>query len=139
MPLAGFWETIDVWTYLSLCATEASMALEDEVPKRPAQLNMVRDHVDRLMSGENVEIWRRGMERDPTDALSRLAICDKLARLAQVHDGLSRTRGALEAAASEPNLNLAEAVVEELKYYTARMEVIDSRFDALIGEFNFKV
>ncbi len=131
----GAWDSTDVWLYISLRAAEASIALEAEVTKRPAGLSEARDLAEAMMAAENADTWRRGLEvRDPAEALGKLAVCDRLARLGQVHDGIARIRGAMDAAAAEPNLDLVEAVVEELKYHSGRLEAIDSRFDALLGK-----
>ena len=129
------WESADAWLYLSLRANEASSALEDEVTKRPATLNEARDLAEAMMTGANTEVWRSGLDgHDPAGVLGRLAICDRLARLGQVHDGIARIRGTMDAAAAEPNLDIVEAVVEELKYHSGRLEAIDGRFEAIVGE-----
>ena len=133
--VAYAWDLGDAWLYMSLRADEASGTLEDEVTRRPVSLSEVRDVAEAMMANENAGIWMGGLEsQDYAGVLGKLAVCDRLARLGQAHDGLSRIREALDAAATEPNLDLVEAVIEELKYYGSRLEAIDSRFEAIVSE-----
>ena len=133
--VARSFEMTDTWLWLSLCAAEANIALEDESTKRPASLTAARDLAEALMASESHELWQRSLDtRDAVEVLGRLALCDRLARLGRVHDALGRMNSAMEVATQEPNLDLVESLVEELKYYLGRVEAIDMRYDALICE-----
>ena len=133
--LARSFEISDTWLWLSLCAAEATAALEDESTKRPANLTSARDLAEALMASDSHEIWHRSLEtRDAVEVMGRLAVCDRLARLGRVHDALGRMNSAMEMATQEPNLDLVESLVEELKYYLGRVEAIDMRYDALVCE-----
>jgi hypothetical protein len=133
------WDQADCWLWLCVCCLDASVALEDEGIRRPASLQDARGLVENFLDPSSEHHWRMALESiDVSEVLGRLAVCDRLARLAEVHDSLERLRQALETAAQEPLFDAVEAITEELKYSFQRIEALDQRHDVILGKSSIK-
>jgi hypothetical protein len=135
LSISNRFDMTDVYLNLNLCANEASLNLENEATIKPTNLAEARDGAEGLTSGNSFALWTMGAERQhPAEMVGRLAACDRVLRVAEVHDAVARLRGAIEAAANEPTFDVVGTVTEELKFFAQRMESLDQRHDGIMGE-----
>lgn len=129
------WQVNDVWLWLAMCAVEATMSLEDEVPKKPTNVADAKEVVDRFLADDFQDTWRRfGETAGAHEVLGRLSVCDRISRLSEVLDCLGRLRNGLDTAANDPNYDLVGSTNEELKYFTERLAQIDAVHDGIMGK-----
>lgn len=130
------WPNPDYWLWLGLRISEAQAALEDERPRKPALLGESRLS-SAMLNPENEALWTSPFStEDPAELLGKLTVCDRLARLDELHDCIGRLRSVLENSATIVNFNGAAAVVEELQYYAHRMSEVDQRHDDVLCKCN---
>ena len=118
----------EVWTWLTVCADEAQMALEAENIVRPASLDQALDLAGKYLSPDRMKLWQDGRH------VGRLAVCDRVCRLATVHEGYASMRGALDIAAGDPNFDLVGSINQQLQDLAGKFEGIDQRHDAIMSE-----
>jgi hypothetical protein len=128
------WPNPDYWLWLGLRVVESQAALEDERARKPALLAESRLSSAAMINPDSEALWLSPLSRDdPAELLGKLTICDRLARLDELHDCLGRLRGALDNAANIVNFKAATAVVDELQYYAYRMAAVDARHDDVLA------
>ncbi|ORY34858.1 hypothetical protein BCR39DRAFT_585803 [Naematelia encephala] len=131
------WESTEIWLWMCLTADEARIALEDENPKKLASLLEARSLADSYLHPDHQIFWQHSLERDPAEAVGKLTVCDRLGRLCEVHDALWRLRRALESAAQPgTHFDLVELIVEELKYFVNRTEILDNSYEAVMASLS---
>lgn len=128
------WQTTESWSWLSLCAAEAMLVLEDETPKKPVTLAEAHSLAETFLSLDH-DTWREEAVKNPASAVGKLALCDRIERLVGVFDSLARLRNVLELSAQDPAHDTVGAVVAEMKQFTMTAETLDSRHDTLLGEY----
>lgn len=123
----------DFWLWLGIRATEAQMALEDVAPRKPALLAEARAGCDPLMLPENEQVWNSaGGIDDPSELLGKLTLCDRLARLDELHNTITRVRQILEIVTEIPNFPAAAAIENEIRSYRKLRAAIAQRHDRVI-------
>jgi hypothetical protein len=128
------WGNPDYWLWLGLRIGEAQIALEDERPRKPVLLADSRLSSAAMVNPDSQPLWTSPLSmEDPAELLGKLTICDRLARLDELHDCLGRFHNALENSSNVVNFDGATAIVEELQYYSRRMAAIDQRHDDVLG------
>lgn len=130
----------DLWLWFGLCAGEAAATLEDLVPRKPQHLSEARRLADTFTNTrENVELWRESVHREDAALLvGRLAVCDKLARMEELLDALTRIRGALEMSATDPDVDPVQGIVGEFELFSTKMAEVDRRQDSIMGQCDRK-
>lgn len=128
------WTNPDFWLWLGMCAGAAQMSLEDERPRKLAILTDARSASASFVAPESDGLWSSAATSDdPAELLGKLAVCDRLARLEELHDGIGRLRGTLETTAAVPNFNAVQTILDEFEYFTRRMTAIDKRYEEILG------
>jgi hypothetical protein len=130
------WMSSDTWLYISVTAAEMASTLEDEASRAPASLAEVRPLTTEWMQEENEQMWRDALQLyEPAELVGRLAVCDKVNRMAEVLDALERLRGVMDSVAADLTFNAGDAIQAEVNGYQANMELCDARYNAVMGEF----
>ena len=105
-----------LWTWLALCADEAALALENETPLRPSFLDAATLLSRRFLQQEYVESWsKRPSEISVAQIIGRISVCDRITRLAVVHDGLAEILAGLNRSAVDRNFDLIGATVATIQ------------------------
>ncbi|WVQ79313.1 hypothetical protein IAT38_001410 [Cryptococcus sp. DSM 104549] len=125
----------DIWLWVALNAAEAAAMLEESNPQKPphlAQARAVTDEFFRLQDDQSV--WQNAIgQEDIAVLVGRLALCDKIARLEEVLDGMSRIRQVLELCASEPGVDPVAGILSEFEEYTRRTDELDKRHEVMMN------
>lgn len=128
------WISSDTWLYISVAATELAAALEDEVSRAPPSLADVRPLTSGWMEEGGERLWIDGLGKlEPADLVGRLALCDRLNRMAEVVDALDRLRGIMESVSADVTFNAVDAIQAEVNGFQANMELCDARYAAIMG------
>ncbi|WVQ75062.1 hypothetical protein IAR50_004671 [Cryptococcus sp. DSM 104548] len=126
----------DLWLWLSLIASEAAAMLEESNPHKPKQLADARAITDSFLSLTDIGtcLWQGSIgEEDMSVLVGKLALCDKVARLEEVLDGMARIKGVLEHSTTDPNVDPVGGILTEFDEYTRRTEIVDLRYDAMMS------
>ncbi|OWZ43840.1 hypothetical protein C356_03405 [Cryptococcus neoformans c45] len=126
----------DTWLWLALNAAEAAAMLEESNPQKPIQLAEARRITESFFkfTDEGACLWQERLGRaEITVLVGRLALCDKIARLEEVLDGMARIRGVLEHSASDPTVDPVRRILAEFEEYTKKTDEIDRRHEAMIS------
>lgn len=134
VPLSSQWENPETWLLLGVRTAEARLVLEDKLPRKPQGLSHARRIASMFTAPENSMLWRIHDADETPAVLGRLAICDQLAGLEELIDGLARLYGILEDAAEIPGFDATTPVTEEFRAFDKRLEEIDERHDDILGE-----
>lgn len=127
----------DFWLWLGVTAVEAQAQLEDEVPRKRPRLEEARGMVAPLMLEGNEHLWDQGAGLDdPSELLGKLTVCDRLARLDELHGLMLRLRQLVEASAELPNVPGDTAADVELKAFQRTMAFLDKRHCVVYGELS---
>lgn len=127
----------DVWLWLALNAAEAAAMLEESNPQKPVQLAEARRITESFFkfTDEGTCLWQERLGKgEITVLVGRLALCDKIARLEEVLDGMARIRGVLEHSASDPTVDPVRGILTEFEEYTKKTDEIDRRHEAMMGK-----
>ncbi|ORX37820.1 hypothetical protein BD324DRAFT_623449 [Kockovaella imperatae] len=133
--MTGGFHVDEVWTWMSLCAAEAGMALENESPPRPQSLDEARDLAERYLSPDRLDMWKSTNSVPVSNLIGRLSVCDRLCRIGAVHDAYGSLRGALDVAAADTTFDLVTHVNHQVQDLTQRFEEMDRRHDAIMSLF----
>lgn len=109
--------------------------LEESNPQKPIQLAEARRITESFFkfTDEGACLWQERLGRaEITVLVGRLALCDKIARLEEVLDGMARIRGVLEHSASDPTVDPVRGILAEFEEYTKKTDEIDRRHEAMI-------
>ncbi|KAL7424992.1 hypothetical protein Q5752_000679 [Cryptotrichosporon argae] len=133
------WANEDYWLWLGVVAAEAHVALEDDRVVRPARLAEASKAVDMLTRPGFDEFWKTAVENgtDQAEVFGRLAMCDRLLRLDEVHVALTKLRDTLETAASVDGFDVVAAISAEHEHFLQRMDAIDKRHAELTALLDF--
>ncbi|WVR08187.1 hypothetical protein IAU60_005233 [Kwoniella sp. DSM 27419] len=128
-------ECSDIWLWLGLVADQAAITLEDLAPQRPDDLYRARSIADEFTDyAERSNLWQDGIRRtDVAGLVGRLTVCDKLARLDEVHTTTQRIRGALEASATNPHFDPVREIINEFERYEKRLVEVDRRHEIIMN------
>lgn len=133
--ITNLFNTPDIWLHMCFVADEGSVALGDEVPKRPDGFEKAVEVAVTMLLSANEGIWRDGLRPGSITALlGKLLTCSRLGRLREVYNGMAEMSSALGRAAREPDSDLVGLVTAQLRLSAANLEATDSRVDNLIGE-----
>nr|ODN95589.1 hypothetical protein L204_04130 [Cryptococcus depauperatus CBS 7855] len=125
----------DLWLWLALIGAEAAAMLEESNPRKPARLTEARRVVEIFFTStdKGISLWQESLGTEMMAVLiGKLALCDKIARLEEVLDGMARIRGVLEHSASDPSVDPVAGVLTEFEEYTRRTEQLDKRHDMMM-------
>lgn len=90
-----------------------------------------------LMLEGNEHLWDQGAGLDdPSELLGKLTVCDRLARLDELHGLMLRLRQLVEASAELPNVPGDTAADVELKAFQRTMAFLDKRHCVVYGELS---
>lgn len=133
------WLATDTWTWLSCCAAEANMRVEDETPRMPTSMADARAIVDLFYDRDDLDVWRQGVSLvDEAEFTGRLYMCDRLLHLAETLQFAVRCRAAIEQAAKDINFDMTAAIDAEFQYNSARLNELEKKFQAIYGKlFSF--
>ncbi|ODN78552.1 hypothetical protein L202_04168 [Cryptococcus amylolentus CBS 6039] len=126
----------DLWLWLSLIASEAAAMLEESNPHKPKQLAEARSITDSFLGMTDLGscLWRDGIGKEDMSVLvGKLALCDKVARLEEVLDGMARIKGVLEHSTTDLNVDPVIGILTEFDEYTRRTDAIDQRHDSMMS------
>lgn len=129
------WLSTDTWAYIAVAADELSSALEDEVSKAPSSLADVRPLTAEWTREGNEHMWTETLEHyDAAGLVGRLAVCDRVNRMAEVVDALERLRGVMDSVAADTTFNATDAIQSEVAMFEQNMERCDARHSVLLGK-----
>jgi hypothetical protein len=121
------WHSDAVWTWLSLRASEATMALEEDMVIVPPLLGEANQAAEALTQ---VTLDQRRNLQD----LAKLAVCERVLRLYVVHEALAAFRAATDDAASSLFSDAPEVIAQARKNAAQELELLSDRFDRLTCE-----
>lgn len=131
------WPNPDYWLWLGVRIGEAQMALEDERPRKPALLSEARASAMELIAPDKEGLWTSvSFAEDSAELLGKLTVCDRLARLDELHDSLGRLRVVVDTASNVPNYNAVQGILDEVDHFGHRIAAVDKRHDDVLGEYS---
>ncbi|GAA93424.1 uncharacterized protein L969DRAFT_96052 [Mixia osmundae IAM 14324] len=123
------WASDELWTWLSVCAGQATVTLEDnDFPAGPSTLNTASSLASTLLL-----YGQQTLRHEPADAhtddqtMAKLALCERLARLTEVHGSIGQIYNALVAAVDDEGADPTVAITTILRDATTRFEELDER------------
>ena len=129
------WGSVEVWTWLSLCSSAASLAMEDDRPRCPADFDNATNAARMLSAMFSEQIRQSSLSATQCrQAIGKLALCERVLRLAEVHAASAKTYAlfdfVVESQISD-NPKACSIALDSLQH----LEELDNRFDLWLGEF----
>lgn len=124
---ANAWDSVETWTWLSLCALEAEMALEGSIITPPHELVNAQPIAETL-----IEIAHQKLDGDDL-GLGKAILCERLLRLGLVYADMEQPE---KIAESYKELGAARALLvigEKLEDRLLKLEMLAERMDRITG------
>ncbi|RSH80145.1 hypothetical protein EHS25_007250 [Saitozyma podzolica] len=120
------WRSVAVWVWLSVQATEATMALEEESIVAPGSLAEAAGVAEKLVP-------LAAKHPDDPAVLAKLALCEGLLRLAVVHEAVSAFQVATQDTQISSMINKSESIAQTRTSAHEKFDGLIDRFDTLTG------
>jgi hypothetical protein len=126
------WRSVAVWVWLSVQATEATMALEEESIVAPGSLAEAAGVAEKLVP-------LAAKHPDDPAVLAKLALCEGLLRLAVVHEAVSAFQVATQDTQISSMINKSESIAQTRTSAHEKFDGLIDRFDTLTGACRFSI
>lgn len=127
------WGNPDFWLWAGVRVADAQAALEAARPRKPADLVSARAGIDPVW--KNDSLWAAAAVGDsPVENLGKLAVCDRLYRVDDLHNSLQRLYSILDAVVRDPSHSPVPLILHEVEAFYAKMAQQDQRHDQILGK-----